>query len=391
MKKNIITFIIILLTFIPINVYAEEYKLDINGNYSVKEAFCTYEYNISGFDYKFKIELKEEKINNVDSNMGKYKETVYLNTLKYSDFFENKQFTCPKTVDVNYLAMPSQGLRQGYHLEVACDEETLGRQCNRANLIVTETGIRYNPKGENDGDTIPKTEQLACAYQKITTNSISAQLAAPTHLDYKKYTDNTHTIMDRDNYEYDISDGSLTTCPSELYITLEFQNKKIDEINIVDSCNDSTNTKCVVYRRVDLTNNPDSTLGADGNSGQQVDKVDPDTIPKIDMDLPIDFDTTQGCESYLGNPKDNVNKPPAYYLQFSFNLMKYIAIILLFVLTVMEYAKAVASSNQDAIKKATMNTVKRIILAAVIFMLPMLIEFLFKVLGIYSSTTCGIK
>ena len=140
-----------------------------------------------------------------------------------------------------------------------------------------------------------------------------------------------------------------------------------------------------------MTNNPDSTLGADGNSGQHVDKVDPDTIPKIDMDLPIDFDINKGCESYLGNPKDNVNKPPAYYLQFSFNLMKYIAIILLLVLTVMEYAKAVASSNQDAIKKATINTVKRIILAAVIFMLPMLIEFLFKVLGIYSSTTCGIK
>lgn len=391
MKKNIITFIIILITLIPINVFAEEYKLDFNGNYSVKEAFCTYEYSTSGINYKFKIEIKDEKINNVDSNIGKYKELVHLNTLKYSDFFKDKKFTCPVTVDVNYLALPSQGLRQGYHLEVACDVETLGRQCNRAKLISSETGVRYNPKGENDVDTIPKTEQLACAYQKATTNSTSAQLAAPTHLDYKKYTDNTHTIKDRDNNIYTISSGALTSCPTDLYITLEFQNKKIEGINITNSCNETTNTKCVVYRRADLTNNPDSTLGEDGNSGQQVDKVDPDTIPKIDMDLPIDFDIAQGCESYLGNPEDSTNKPPAYYLQFSFNLMKYIAIILLLVLTVIEYAKAVASSNQDAIKKATMNTVKRLILAAVIFMLPMLIEFLFKVLGIYSSTTCGIK
>lgn len=107
--------------------------------------------------------------------------------------------------------------------------------------------------------------------------------------------------------------------------------------------------------------------------------------------IKIDFDTTKGCESYLGNPKDNINKPPAYYLQFTFNLIKYVAIILLLVLSVVDYGKAVASSNQDAIKKATMNTVKRIIIAAVVFMLPMLIEFLFKILGLYSSTTCGIK
>lgn len=105
----------------------------------------------------------------------------------------------------------------------------------------------------------------------------------------------------------------------------------------------------------------------------------------------INFDTSKGCESYLGNPKDNINKPPAYYLQFTFDLIKYIAIVLLLVLTIVEYGKAVASSNQDAIKKATINTVKRLIIAAVIFMLPMLVEFLFKVLGIYSSTTCGIK
>jgi len=102
----------------------------------------------------------------------------------------------------------------------------------------------------------------------------------------------------------------------------------------------------------------------------------------------IDF-KTGACDSYLGDPKENGS--PAYYLQFVFNLMKYVAIILLLVLTIVDYAKAVASSNQDAIKKATTNTIKRIIIAAVIFILPMLIEFLFRVLGLYNSTTCGIK
>ncbi len=124
-----------------------------------------------------------------------------------------------------------------------------------------------------------------------------------------------------------------------------------------------------------------------GNMNEGVDN-DPGGF---ESNIDIDFDTTKGCESYLGNPKDNVNKPPAYYLQFAFNLIKYIALILLLVLTIIEYAKAIASSNQDAIKKATMNTIKRIIIAVIIFVLPMLIEFLFKILGIYSSTTCGIR
>ena len=109
------------------------------------------------------------------------------------------------------------------------------------------------------------------------------------------------------------------------------------------------------------------------------------------MRLATVYILTHGIRRYLGNQKDNVNKPPAYYLQFAINLIKYIALIILLVLTIIEYAKAIASSNQDAIKKATMNTIKRIIIAAIIFVLPMLIEFLFEVLGIYSATTCGIN
>lgn len=105
----------------------------------------------------------------------------------------------------------------------------------------------------------------------------------------------------------------------------------------------------------------------------------------------LDFNTSNGCESYLGKPDDNINKPPAYYLQFVFNLIKYAAILLLFALTVMEFSKAVVSSNQDAMKKALQNTIKRLIIAVVIFFLPILIKFVFELLGIYSAGTCGIS
>lgn len=102
----------------------------------------------------------------------------------------------------------------------------------------------------------------------------------------------------------------------------------------------------------------------------------------------IDFDTSNGCVSYLGNPE--TKGEPAYYLQFIFNLMKYAAIILLLVLTIMEFSKATVSSNQDAMKKALQNTIKRLIIAVIIFFLPILIKFVFELLGIYSAGTCGI-
>ena len=108
---------------------------------------------------------------------------------------------------------------------------------------------------------------------------------------------------------------------------------------------------------------------------------------KLNSFIDIDFDVSDGCKSYLGDPSDSGS--PAYYLQFSFNIMKYAAIIMLFVFTFIDFTKAVASSKDDAIKKATQNAIKRVIIAIIIFFLPILIEFLLSLFGIYSN--CGIS
>lgn len=100
-----------------------------------------------------------------------------------------------------------------------------------------------------------------------------------------------------------------------------------------------------------------------------------------------DFKTDSTCESYLGDPENK--EQPAYYLQFVFDLMKYAGLVLLFVLTIVEFVKATASSNQDAMKKAANNTVKRLIIAIIIFFLPDLIEFVLELFGIYGD--CGIS
>lgn len=113
------------------------------------------------------------------------------------------------------------------------------------------------------------------------------------------------------------------------------------------------------------------------------------TYPATKFNGDLNLNTGKGCTSYLGDAE--TPGQPAYYLQFVFDLMKYAAIILLFVLTIIDFAKATATSDNDAIKKAIGKAVKRLIIAVVIFLLPILIKFLFQLLGIYSSETCTLK
>ncbi len=103
----------------------------------------------------------------------------------------------------------------------------------------------------------------------------------------------------------------------------------------------------------------------------------------------IKFDGGDTCNALLGDIKDP--GAPAYYLDFTFKVIKYLAIVLLFVLTLIEFIKATASNDQDAIKKASRTTLKRIIIAIIIFVLPILINFVLKTLGVVSTNgTCGI-
>jgi len=107
---------------------------------------------------------------------------------------------------------------------------------------------------------------------------------------------------------------------------------------------------------------------------------------KLEVDMDFDVD---GCDSLLGDPRDSANKPPAYYLQFLFNLMKYAAILMLLGLSIAEFMKAVSSSKPEAIQKALITTLKRATIAVIIFFLPMLIEFVLGLFGLYG--TCGIS
>ena len=78
----------------------------------------------------------------------------------------------------------------------------------------------------------------------------------------------------------------------------------------------------------------------------------------------------------------------ANYLQQIFNVFKYLAPALVIVLSIVEFIKAAASDDKDALMKAGKKTGIRIVLAISLFFIPGLINFLFDKLGWYG--TCGI-
>lgn len=80
---------------------------------------------------------------------------------------------------------------------------------------------------------------------------------------------------------------------------------------------------------------------------------------------------------------------PAYWMQQALEIMKYIGIIALLVLTTLDFIKALAQNDKDALKKASNTAIKRFIYCILLFFTPMIVEFLMSLFGAYG--TCGVK
>ena len=93
--------------------------------------------------------------------------------------------------------------------------------------------------------------------------------------------------------------------------------------------------------------------------------------------------TAQDCSKL--DPKGKFLK----FLQDVFNVMKYAGPILCLALSTMDFIKAAASQDKEALKKAAQTSIKRLILAMILFFLPLLIDKLFPLFG--WNGTCGIK
>lgn len=68
--------------------------------------------------------------------------------------------------------------------------------------------------------------------------------------------------------------------------------------------------------------------------------------------------------------------------------IRYIVPILLIMLSIMNFIKAVASDSEDKMKKFSVKFVKRLIVAALIFLIPLILGFLLGIFGIETNDYC---
>lgn len=92
------------------------------------------------------------------------------------------------------------------------------------------------------------------------------------------------------------------------------------------------------------------------------------------------------CKGILGNP-DNEDSV-AWFLVKILNYLRLLGPLMVLVLSSLDFAKAILTSDDESLKKAQSSLITRLILAALLFILPTLIEVILDIFGFTSSDVC---
>ena len=96
-----------------------------------------------------------------------------------------------------------------------------------------------------------------------------------------------------------------------------------------------------------------------------------------------------GSNSILGDVNDE--ESVAWLLQQILNFIKIIGPILVVVLSSVDFIQVIVKSDDEAMAKAQKKLIKRLILAALLFFIPTLVQTILDIFGITGDPTCGIK
>ena len=114
--------------------------------------------------------------------------------------------------------------------------------------------------------------------------------------------------------------------------------------------------------------------------------------------IPVDVKAaeTDGCTAVLGTTqkiKHGKNKyyDPAYYLQVVLNVIKYVGVIACIGFSIVDFFKELLSEDKDGYKKVVNKSLKRLVYAVIIFVLPILVMQMLKLANIATDATCGIR
>lgn len=133
---------------------------------------------------------------------------------------------------------------------------------------------------------------------------------------------------------------------------------------------------------------PDSTGSGLGSSGDGDQELTGGSTEDIETTFPhLNSGNDFNCETVFLN-SDGSEKEFKKILNGVYLIIETVAPAIAIVLSVMDYIKALAAGDTSSTKKATQKTVKRIIIASLIMFLPLLLELLFHLFGLYDVKNC---
>ena len=111
---------------------------------------------------------------------------------------------------------------------------------------------------------------------------------------------------------------------------------------------------------------------------------------KANSNVSVDgYDQEQNCSSLLGDPTDE--NSVAWLIQKLLNYVQIIGPLLVVILSSIEFAQVIIKSDDEAMAKATKKLTTRLILAASLFFLPIIVSALLNVFGLTTDPTCGLR
>ena len=182
-----------------------------------------------------------------------------------------------------------------------------------------------------------------------------------------------------------------------------------------DDCNSSSGTEysCITYNS--YIDDIDSLYSQIENSSGSVDSLyksvhdKEERLSALCKSVMGNYDFSENCvkacvnlEADIAKIKDNhgigqsgsnngscgLSARIASWIMKIINWMRYIVPVLLIILSVLDFIKAIAADNEDEVKKVTGKFVKRLIVAVVIFLVPLFLEFLLGIFGINTNNFC---
>ena len=129
---------------------------------------------------------------------------------------------------------------------------------------------------------------------------------------------------------------------------------------------------------------PSNTYSLDFNNNFIIHKLDDNTGNNVTDN----YNKNQNCSGLLGDPNDEDSV--AWLLQTILNYLRVLGPILVVVLSSVDFAKVIVNGDDEKFSKAKKTLFRRLIIVALLFLVPTIVSVLLNLFGITSNPTCGI-